>query len=514
MPPGISDPIMAQVSDLVATHLGLHFPRERWRDLERGLKAAAPELGFSQAMALAQWLVSSPVRREEIESLAGHLVIPETYFFREPRTMEVLEHQVLPRLIQTRQGSKPRLRIWSAGCSTGEEPYSLAILLKGLLPDIEEWEITLLATDISHRSLKKAMAGIYTRWSFRNTDHDFQNAYFRKIKEGHYALKPEIKDMVTFSQLNLATDPYPSLWNHTAAMDLIICRNVLMYFTPEVAGRVVDNFYRCLVNGGWLLVSAAESPLIGSVPLRAVDFPGVIVYRKVPEPELVRIEVDPALTRSGANETLMPMPGYALKEEAAIPPLPDFLLPSTPFQVIDEVAPSPEDAGVASPYEEALNVYTQGHYGDAEHKLLELLIPAPGNVAAMALLARTCANQGKLDEALQWAAKVAATDKLNAAGHYLLATIFQEQGRLEEAVAALKRTLYLDQDFVLAHFTLGHLALAQKRIQESRRHFGIVLSLLKTLGSEDILPESEGLTAGRLREMVASMGQSVGIAGR
>lgn len=120
MSAGIPEAVLAQVSELVAAHLGLHFPRERWRDLERGLIAAAPEPGFSQAPACAQWLVSSPMSREQIEILAGHLTTPGTYFFREPRTMEILEQRVLPDLIRARQDSRPRLRIWSAGCSTGE----------------------------------------------------------------------------------------------------------------------------------------------------------------------------------------------------------------------------------------------------------------------------------------------------------------------------------------------------------------------------------------------------------
>jgi len=473
VPPGISDPVLAQVSELVALHLGLHFPRERWRDLERGLKAAAPELGFSQAPACAQWLVSSPVSRDQIEILAGHLIVPETYFFREPRTMEVLEQHVLPVLIRARRGGSPRLRIWSAGCSSGEEPYSIAILLQRLLPDIKNWDITLLATDISHRSLKKAMAGVYTRWSFRGSDHDFQDRYFRKNKDGNYALKPEIKEMVTFSQLNLAADPYPSLWNHTAAMDLIICRNVLMYLTPEVARRVVGNLYRCLVDGGWLLVSAVESSLIGSLPLVAVDFPGVLFFRK----DLENKHQDkPEWAPPGTAPAEAQILGQAGKEveisppAPAIPPLPT---PLPPFEAED----LQEQEEVLYPYEDALAAYQRGRYGDAEHKLLELLTPDPGNVAAMALLARTCANQGKLDEALGWSEKVVATDKLSPGAHYLLATILQEQGQLAEAAAALRRTLYLDQDFVLAHFTLGHLALAQRRIQESRRHFANVLSL-------------------------------------
>ncbi len=503
MPPGISDPVLAKVSELVAAHLGLHFPQERWRDLERGLKAAAPELGFLHAAACAQWLVSSPVSRDQVEILAGYLTIPETYFFREPRSMEILEQHVLPALIRARQGGTPRLRIWSTGCSTGEEPYSVAILLKRLLPDLKDWDILILATDISYRSLKKAMAGVYTRWSFRGTDHDILDKYFRQIGKGHYELLPEIKQMVTFSHLNLAADPYPSLWNQTAAMDLIICRNVLMYLTPEVAGRVVGNLYRSLVDGGWLLVSAVESSLTGSLPFVAVDFPGVIFYRKDLEKKQVRVKAESALHWTAPAKAQMF--NHAGKEVGAVPPAPAVPPLPTPSPAPGKAEGHQGQEGARTPYEESLTLYRQGLYADAEKKLLELLTPDAGNLPAMALLARTYANQGKLGGALEWGEKVVAADKLSPGSHYLLATILQEQGRVEEAAASLKRTLYLDQDFVLAHFTLGHLALAQRRIQESRKHFANVLSLLRAYGQDDLLPESEGMTSGRLRDMVASM---------
>jgi chemotaxis protein methyltransferase CheR len=505
VPPGISEPVLARVSDLVATHLGLHFPRERWRDLERGLKAAATELGFSQAAACAEWLISSPVPRDQIDILAGHLIVPETYFFREPKSMEILETQVLPQLIRARQGGSRRLRLWSAGCSSGEEPYSLAILLQRLLPARKDWEITILATDISQRSLQKARAGVYTRWSFRGTGQDFKDRYFRKNAGGHYALQPEIKEMVTFSQQNLAADPYPSRWNQTAGMDLIICRNVLMYLTPEVAGRVLGNLCRCLVDGGWLLISAAEGSLMRSLPLVAVDFSGAIFYRKEPEPRVMPVEA--AAAPLGIPAAAPGEPGRIRAASPATPPAPDDApspLPLPPPGARDDLRP---DQVAVLPYEEALALYRQGHYAAAEAKLLELLASDADNVAAMTLVARTCANQGKLAEALGWGAKVAATDKLNPHSHYLLATILQEQGRGAEAAAALKRSLYVDQDFVLAHFTLGHLALAERKTQESRRHFANVLALLESYGQDDPLPEAEGMTAGRLREMVAALGR-------
>jgi len=123
---------------------------------------------------------------------------------------------------------------------------------------------------------------------------------------------------------------------------------------------------------------------------------------------------------------------------------------------------------------------------------------------ALSLLARACANQGKIEEARSWIEQAIEADKLNAASHYLRATILQEQGEIETAIASLKRALYIDPNFVLAHFTLGTLAVRYGKVKESQRHFNFALRLLKDCRKEDILPESDGITAGRLIEIIQS----------
>src|SRR6266478_2104053 len=125
----LSEPTLFKLSEVIANQLGLHYPRQRWRDLERGMQSAARAFGGSDAEACAQWLLSAPLNKSKIEILAGELTVGETYFFREKRSFEILAEHVLPELMRARQGAEQRLRIWSAGCCTGEEPYSVAILL-------------------------------------------------------------------------------------------------------------------------------------------------------------------------------------------------------------------------------------------------------------------------------------------------------------------------------------------------------------------------------------------------
>ena len=272
--------ILDQLSIFTAEQLGLHFPRQRWRDLEKGLKAAALELGFTDGAALAQNLLSAPVTKDLLEVLASHITIGETYFFREKGIFEVLEWQILPQMLASRRSGDRQLRIWSAGCASGEEAYSIAMLLHKTLPDIQDWQITVLATDISQRALQKAERGVYTQWSFRGTPAWLAEKYFTRLKGDQWKILPLIREMVTFSYLNLATDPFPARINNTQAMDIIFCRNVLMYFTPGVINRVVKNFSGALVEGGWLMVSPAECSLLQGSCLSACPQSGAIPYQK------------------------------------------------------------------------------------------------------------------------------------------------------------------------------------------------------------------------------------------
>jgi chemotaxis protein methyltransferase CheR len=461
MLPALSPSWLSALSEFLATRIGLNFPRERWSDLERGIAAVAPEFGFSDAESCARWLLSTPLTHPMIETLASHLTVGETYFFREPRSLEALEQHILPALLQARHGAERRLRIWSAGCCTGEEPYSIAMLLDRLIPDQRGWNITILATDINPKFLRKAAEGVYGEWSFRGTPTRLRERYFKKRRDGRFEIVPHLKRKVTFSYLNLADDAYPSLANNTNAMDVIFCRNVLMYFTPERVKETARNYYRSLVDGGWLIVSPAETSNALFAPFAAVAFPGVVLYRKTAEAE------------HRATVIQYPSPALVLPPET-LTPLAPMVAETTHAAPLHDAPPS-EPVDLVAPFRNA----------------------------------RECANQGQLAEAVAWCEKAIAADKLNPAHYYLLATIQQEQGRHEASAQSLLRALYLDPDFVLAHFALGNLRLSQGRRREAERQFDIALTLLKQHPPEKILPESEGLSAGRLNEIIASVRSSL-----
>ena len=446
------------MSGFIAEEMGLHFPRERWADLQRGLAGAADEFGFDDVASCADWLLSSPLTKAQLQVLASHLTIGETYFFREKKTFAVLANSVLPELIQSRRGREQRLRIWSAACCTGEEAYSLAILLRQVLPDPADWQVTILATDINGRFLRKAVAVSYGEWSFRDAPADLKERYFSRSADGRYVVAPAIKDMVTFAHLNLVEDVYPSLATDTNAMDLILCRNVLMYFTPAQMRRVIGKLHHALIDGGWLVVSPSEASQALFPQFVTRNYSGVILYQK-----------SDAQVRGGQT----PAP--------------------TPFG---------ETAEHFAPAFEAPSLYEQGRYAEAADTLLAALPEQAPEPETFSLLARALANQGNLADALMWCDRWIDADKLNAGGHYLRAIVLLEQGKEDEARGSLQRAVYLHPDFVLAHFALGNLARSRGKPGETDRYFRNALHLLARHQPDDLLPESDGLTAGRLTETI------------
>jgi chemotaxis protein methyltransferase CheR len=448
-------------------------------------------------------LVSLPLTQHQIEVLADRLTVGETYFFRDPQVFAMLEEEILPALMHARWGHARRLRLWSAGCATGEEPYSMAISISKVIPDGQDWDITLLATDINPCFLQRASEGVYRQWSFRETPPGLKARYFSGAPGGHVAILPSIQTMVKFAYLNLIDDVYPSPLTNTVAMDVIFCRNVLMYLAPEQARKVVHNLYHALADGGWLIVSPSETSHVLFASFQTVNIPGAILYRKAGTGSPLMVANPPQLTFSQAPADLgEPWPS-ALADGVAT----SQGVLSRQSGAAETNAASSSAAPPQSPYMAALALYQQGHYVEVTDTLSEWCAHDPTNAQALALLAQACANQGRLVEARQWCEGALAVDRLNAGLHYLRATILQEQGALEETSLALKRTLYLNQHFVLAHFALGTLARQQGRLKEAGKHFEHAMLLLSACQEDEILPESEGMTAGRLREIIAVMSQ-------
>jgi chemotaxis protein methyltransferase CheR len=443
------DPPWSRLSELIAQKTGLNFPPERNSDLQRALSGAAGEFGFSDAVACADWLVSTRLTSAQLQVLAGHLTVGETYFFRDRPTFEALAEYIIPELGRSRWQDR-RLRIWSAACCTGEEAYSLAILLQQRLPAWRQWRITLLATDINERFLDKARKGVYGEWSFRDSPAGLKERYFTPTDNDRYMVNPDIQQLVRFARFNLVEDDFSQLLRTVGELDLILCRNVLMYFTPAQARRVVTNLRRVLRDDGWLAVAASEASqalLHGFAP---ASFPGTILYQKLAPPNE---DIPPKNPPAQAKIWIEPAP----------PP------PPAPATIDTKSPPEPEE---------------------------------------LASRARAFANQGQLNEALSWCDRWIGAAPLDSAARYLRAVVLQELGESQNARLALNQAIYLNPEFVLAHVTLGNLAKAGGHSKEAHKHFTNALALVRRVSPEELVPESDGLTARRLEEIIMALLQA------
>lgn len=482
--------VLSRLSDHIEKTMGLHYPPERWADLRRGLQGAAHDLGFSDPLKCAESLSTGIMTARQMQVLAGHLTVGETYFFRDPRSFEVLAETVLPELIRMRGGRDRRLRLWSAACCTGEEAYSLAILLEQVIPDIATWHITILATDINAQFLQRAAAGVYGEWSFRDAPAGFKERYFQRTPGGRYAILPSIKRRVKFEQLNLVEDSFPSLVMETNGMDLILCRNVLMYFSRPQLQKAVRHLHRSLVDGGWLAVSPSEVSQALFPGFKSVSYPGATLYRK--DEGKGRVETHaPVPTPSFASD---PAPADAWWLEGHEPMVSKEVLGAEP-------AREPSRLAVAQRYFEG------GQYANVSAILAGTVegTGGPQNAAEYSLLARALANQSELSEALQWCDRWIGREKLDASAHYLRAVVLQEMGNDAAARQALQNAVYLEPGMVLAHFALGNLARAHGTASEANRHLKNALRLADLAPADQLLPEADGLTAGRLAEIITSL---------
>ena len=234
--------------------------------------------------ACSRWLASAPpLDPRHIEILASHLTIGETYFFRDFRHFEVLAHHILPRSLTDHAGkTNGACASGAAARCTGEEAYSLAILLRRHIPLTSINGTSPSSPPISRpMPTSKAQAGIFGEWSFRDAPVWLKTQYFRPTGDGRYEIAPKSGGWCDSRALNLAGDSYPSLANDTQAMDVIFCRNVLMYFTPAQAAKAIHQLFQAQMEGGWLFVSAAESLHGMTSPYTAMPVQGAVLYQRL-----------------------------------------------------------------------------------------------------------------------------------------------------------------------------------------------------------------------------------------
>jgi chemotaxis protein methyltransferase CheR len=260
-----------QIRALIEQRSAILFDSSRERFFSTRVREHLEEKRLASGSELASLIRSSSI---EYEALLEGLLTQETSFFRYPSVFEALEKKILPEVQERKFWQNPRtLRIWSAGCSTGEEPYSIAITVLDALKFAEAWEIEILATDVSRRALRHAERGLYSNRTLEGVPEGEVESCFTATKQG-FEIRPRVRRLISFAQMNLAESVY------VGKLDCIFCMNVLMYFSEDRRLAILRRFYDALEPGGYFLLGHAET--LSNVPMKfePVLFGDCRLYRK------------------------------------------------------------------------------------------------------------------------------------------------------------------------------------------------------------------------------------------
>ena len=483
--PAIGDAKLTRFAELIEQRLGLQYAGSSLAELEAIMTARMRELQCRSVDAYLKQLESDGSRHEELRELAAKLTIGETYFFRAPEQLSVFSAVAIPRLT----GGDPArpIRILSAGCSTGEEPYTLAMILRELGP-LAPVEVSILAIDINPGALAKARRGNYSAWAMRATPPDCVEKYFRR-ERAQFVLNESVQAMVRFDERNIACEDYQFWQPHR--FDIIFCRNVIMYLSARVVGEVIARFARALAPDGFLFLSHAE-PLRGISQAFHVQHAESAFYYVLRKPSGSPTWPAPrARTVSPRKDVVRPpMPLVSPKRVTAEPAPPSF------------AAMNPAEKGASLSLGAALMKTEQ--YDEAL-ATLEALAPADRlDPDVLLLTAIIQLERGQLDQAAALCSSLLALDGLNAAAHYLTALCHEHGGHRAAAIDSYRVGVYLDAAFAMPHLRLGLMFRRDGDRQSARRELQSASVLLAQEDPARVLLYGGGFSRTTLIDLCAS----------
>ena len=453
----LSDLEFAQLARLLHETAGLAFDETRRDSLAYSVSERMRAAGCRDVAAYLA-LLTSPAGTTERQALLDEVTIPETHFFRNPPQIRALRTHVLPELLRQAAGTK-RLRVWSAGCSTGEEPYTIAMLLRELLPATSGWDVKVIATDVSTRALSAARTARYGERAFVMTDPvDQQRFFVLDTERRSFSIRDEVRELVEFRHHNLVTDPPPF---EPGELDLVLCRNVTIYFDRSTTKRLMQRLHGCLRDGGYLFLGHAETLWQISDDFQLVPLGDAFVYRRPSADERRavlpdrRTEDEPRPTRADRRR------GPLDRRDIGRPvPVAEPLPPTAP------TAPRPAPSFASAP---------------------DPLVAA-----------RTAVAEGRYAEAADLAADVVTVSPLRSEAHYLHGLALGNLGRDAEALVVLRKAVYLDADDGFAHFLLGGCLERQGEPVAAARSYRAAASTLGKRPFDAVAPELGGRSVAEL----------------
>jgi len=478
-----------QFRTIIARRLGLQYEDGKLDYLAEVARRRMELVGSTRFESYLERLISSPKGSDEFRALAEELTVNETFFFRNADNCRAFAETVLPERIRAKTREK-RLRILSAGCASGEEPYSLAVLVREALSDLGNWDVKIIGLDVNPAVLAKAAQARYSAWSLRATSEDAKRRYFR-ADGPDFVLAPAIQKMVTFEERNLV-DEDPLFWQ-SLACDVVFCRNVLMYFTPDKARDVVRRIGGALLPGGFFFLGHAETLRGLTQEFHLCHTHDTFYYRRRDASEaVVATATWVGLSREQAEDSLPAVVESTaswvdviqraseriatLADGRSGSPSQDAPLTTPAGQAAATAAPRAWDLGLV------LEALRQERFSDALELIRSLPPDSHEDPDALLLRAVLLTNNGRLDESEEVCSRLLAVDELNAGAHYLMALCREHAGDSTGAIEHGQTAIYLDAGFAMPHLHLGIMAKRSGDAATAQRELGQALILL---GRED-----------------------------
>ncbi len=529
----ISPRLREDFVSLIAQQTGIEIRNQNYGAMGDNILKRMRELKLPNPESYYELLAAeTPESEEEWQRFVCLITNKESYFFRDKGQFKLLKQTILPELIRNNQKIKT-LRICSAGCSTGQEPYSVAILIRELIPDWDSWQIDIIGLDINRESLNQAQRAVYNTWSFRQVEEEIKQRYFKNLG-GYYQLNEEIKRLVRFRQFNLVRDEMPNAEMGLKDMDLIICRNVFIYFTETAINKVVTKFYNTLKPNGYLITGHAELSNNQVKAFHTKIFPESVVYQRrggVSAYLPVSLpKTDTNVFFSGENtnvnaiqaEKTQPSKPSVIFPSATTPTVKNHTSPSPPLPVANNLMPpkvtkpktiqptttQPTIADTPQQEEllaEARRLIQQKSYHLAEKKLEAFLKQSPHHYTATYLMAEINANLGRYEAARKWCHTAMSIDNLQIKPYLLLAQIEEEEGNIEDAKEALKRVIYLEPDYFLAYISLANLYQSSGDVDKSRKLRNTALKILEGMPKSNRIEELDDISVEELLVQLQDM---------
>lgn len=434
--------------DWIHKHSGIFLEDIKMDSLRISLVTRATRLDYTDYRDYFKHLSHD---EDEFKELMNLVTINETSFFRFPAQFDALRDQVIPEILQGKSPGDRQFRVWSAGCSTGEEPYTIAMTLLDSTLEPLGYQMEVMGSDVSTQALDRAKAGVYPARALNNLSQNVIQRWFEAVPDGHRPVR-RVRDLCSFHFHNLIKEPYPLAFMST--WDVIFCRNVTIYFRVESTRRVVDHFYEALNPGGYLFIGHSETLTSVSDRFEPVEINGVFLYRKPLEKRVISFS-EVAAARRSARRTVDERPPRrtALRAEAdhAEKPARRRVSAATPVVATSDADPATVEQLVARAHE----LLEEARASEALELALRALALQPDNLHAHVVAAFAYADAGDLDAATAQAEDALRVNPLAASARYILGVIKRERGDLNGAESEFKRTIYIDQNFVLAHFALA-----------------------------------------------------------